>query len=236
VDAVSFRPMAARFDKITDDPANFWLKASIPGWFVDGNLEALEHCIRHLESEAPVIEIGTHAGLSTSFITRLLRNHGRTNKVFSADAWTFSNYPTQVLFDDVTCARYRGYLVEAYRRNVELFQPDDKPFHLELDSDDFLAAWSSGQAVTTLFGDRVTLGGPMSLVYIDGSHYYEQCLRDFQNVDRHLDVGGFIVFDDSSKDAEIYHPGSRRVAVEAAALPRYRVVLENPNLTIERVG
>src|SRR6185295_5449248 len=100
-----------------------------------------------------------------------------------SDAWTFSNYAKGMLYDDFTCARYREYLVEAFKSNLELFLPGDKPFHLELDSDDFFAAWSSGRPVTTIFGERVVPGGPISFAYIDGSHYYEQCLRDFQSVD-----------------------------------------------------
>jgi hypothetical protein len=230
--------MATRYEKIADDPANFWLKASIPGWLLNGNIEAFEYCIRNLKSEAPVIEIGAHFGLSGNFITRLLRNYGRTNRLFSSDAWAYREYfPKGILYDHITPDRYRAFVVEAFKRNAEMFLPEDKPLHLELQSDEFFTAWSVGQAVTTLFGERVVPGGPISMAYIDGSHEYEQCLRDFQNTDRHLEVGGFIVFDDSSKEiAATSHPGSRKVAIEAAALPRYKLVLENPNLTLERVA
>jgi Methyltransferase domain len=42
------------------------------------------------------------------------------------------------------------------------------------------------------FGNAVQLGGPIAFAYIDGSHTYEQSTKDFQNVDRYLEPGGFI--------------------------------------------
>jgi len=230
--------MTVRYEKIVDDPANFWLKASVPGWLLNGNIEAFEYCARLLTSSAPAIEIGSHFGLSTSFLTRILRNHGRANRLFSADAWAYREYfPSGILYDHITPDRYRAFVVEAYKRNMEMFLPEDKPAHLEMQSDEFFASWDRANAVTTIFGERVVPGGPISFAYIDGSHEYEQCRRDFLNTDRHLEIGGFIVFDDSSKEiAETSHPGSRRVALEAAALSRYEVVFENPNISLKRIA
>jgi Methyltransferase domain/Domain of unknown function (DUF4159) len=81
------------------------------------------------------------------------------------------------------------------------------------------------------FGNAVKLGGPIAFAYIDGSHTYEQSTKDFQNVDRYLEPGGFIVFDDS----EDYHNwGSTRTAQEAAMLARYEVVAKNPNYCLRK--
>ena len=76
------------------------------------------------------------------------------------------------------------------------------------------------------------LGGPFAFAYIDGAHTYEQSTKDFQNVDRYLELGGFIVFDDSADDGP--HVGSTRTAQEAAMLTRYEVVAKNPNYCLRK--
>ena len=81
-----------------------------------------------------------------------------------------------------------------------LFNKDRLPHHIELKSDRFFAAWGANETLTDFFGRQVNLGGPIAFAYIDGSHTYEQSMRDFQNASRHLIGGGFIVFDDSADD------------------------------------
>ena len=66
-----------------------------------------------------------------------------------------------------------------------------------------------------------------SIAYIDGAHTYEQSMRDFQNVSRHLIGGGFIVFDDSAtiqvypKDLRVV-PGHPDLTVRASLAERRR--------------
>jgi len=37
---------------------------------------------------------------------------------------------------------------------------------------------------------------------VDRDHTYDQSIRDFRNVNRFLEVGGFIIFDDSADDSD----------------------------------
>ena len=71
----------------------------------------------------------------------------------------------------------------------------------------------------------------IAFAYIDGAHTYEQSMRDFQNVSRHLIGGGFIVFDDS---ADSSHWGSRLTAQEAAKHPDYELIAKNPNYCVRK--
>jgi len=88
-------------------------------------------------------------------------------------------------------------------------------------------------SVVDQFGRSVSLGGPLSFCYIDGLHTYDQCSRDFQNVDRWLQVGGFVLFDDSSDFSD--WEGVRRVVSEVRRGGRYRVVLNNPNYLFKKL-
>jgi hypothetical protein len=68
-----------------------WMGYTIPGWLDPGNLALFAYCIEHLPSGAPLIEIGSFAGLSLNHLIDLLRRSGRSNKVFSVDEWIFDD-------------------------------------------------------------------------------------------------------------------------------------------------
>jgi hypothetical protein len=71
------------------------------------------------------------------------------------------------------------------------------------------------------------------MAYIDGEHTYEQSMRDALNVDRYLEVGGFVVLDDSADNSDWE---SNRTAREISALPRYELVAKNPNYCLRKRG
>ena len=60
---------------------------------------------------------------------------------------------------------------------------------------------------------------------------YEQALKDFENVDRWLQPGGFVLFDDS---ADWTDWGSHRAAREAALRANYEIVDRGPNYCIRK--
>jgi hypothetical protein len=207
------------------------MQSIIPGWIRHGNLEAFAYCLARLPSNDPIMEIGSFAGLSLNYIILLLRGAHRPNPVFSIDPWEFG----QGLIEgsEISYDAYNAHIRETFRRNMMLFSGDRLPHHFELTSDAFFMAWAARERQTDFFGNAVQLGGPIAFAYIDGSHTYEQSLKDFQNVDRYLVPGGFIVFDDSE---DYFDWGSSRTAREAAALPRYEVVAKNPNYCLRKAG
>ena len=82
-----------------------------------------------------------------------------------------------------------------------------------------------------MFGRETQLGGPIAFCFIDGNHSYEFARRDFENTDRHLQPGGFILFDDSGDGSDW---GVCKVVAEVAATGRYELIATNPNYLFKK--
>lgn len=210
-----------------------WLGFINPGMLHSGNPHLISHAIEHLPPGGAVVEIGSFAGLSINLIIYLMRKHMRDNPVYSVDPWHFEGARNSGLIPGsaVAFADYRAHVIDTFRRNVMLFSGDRLPQHIELESDVFFKLWNARDTVTDFFGRPTTLGGDIAMAYIDGNHTYEQSLKDFENIDRHLLSGGFVIFDDS-EDAGIY--GSTRTAQEVAVRSGYQVVGKNPNYCFQK--
>jgi ATP-dependent RNA circularization protein (DNA/RNA ligase family) len=76
------------------------------------------------------------------------------------------------------------------------------------------------------------LGGTISFAYIDGNHTYDFAKRDFENADKYLEVGGVILFDDSSDDS-IWEVN--KVIEEIKKEGRYEIIIKNPNYLIKKI-
>ena len=225
-----------RRKRLPPDETLAWLSCVNPGMLDPGNVWLFDHCIRNMPDTGAVIEIGSFCGLSLNHIVYLIRKHGRSNPVFSADAWNFEGMEetSAVLPDtDVNAVAYRELVIETFRRNVLLFSGARPPHHIQASSDEFFLAWDRGERKIDFFGMPVTMGGPIALAYIDGDHSYEQSRKDFENVNSHLMPGGFVIFDDS---ADWTSWGSHRTAREAAALPNYEIVARTPNYCVRKIA
>jgi len=211
-----------------------WLSFANPGMLAKGNLLCFDYAIRNMPKTGAMVEIGVCAGLSTNLLAYYRAKHGVTNPFFNCDAWLFEGVVGDTLGQSsVRHDAYRAFVRESYLRNVQMFSPSDLPHTIELLSDDFFAAWERREKRLDLFGQQATLGGPISFCYIDGDHGYAQSRRDFENVDRHLLPGGFILFDDSA-DGTRFEVG--RVVEEVKGMPNYRVVVKNPNYLVQKMG
>ncbi len=216
------------FYPVAQDDFLTWMRFINPGMLSNGNIELIAYCIDHLSSEAPIIEIGSFAGLSLNHLIHFLRRSGRNNPVFSVDEWKFEGFQPGAIIEGspVSFDAYRAHVIDTFRRNVMLFSGDRLPHHIVLSSDAFFSAWNASEHRIDYFGNGAQLGGPIVLAYIDGDHSYEQSKRDFKNVDRHLEIGGFIIFDDSADSGDF---GCKRTAQEVAASGDYELVAKNPN-------
>jgi len=238
VDALLAPPEGVLEHSFAYDDSQFRIAHSIPGWLDPRNVRLFDYCIQHLPSGAPIVEIGSYCGLSLNMLIQLARKHRVSNTVISVDPWTFGIPEEMTRSTGLATPAYRAYLVESFRRSVELFSRDRLPYHIELDSDQFFERWASGAELVDFFGRAAKLGGPISFAYIDGDHSYEQSRRDFANVDRFLEPGGFVVFDDSAdrshtRTGKIW--GSTQTAQEAAALPNYRVIDKSHHYCIQKL-
>jgi hypothetical protein len=211
-----------------------WLTFANAGMLSRGNLLCFDYAIRNLPDEGAMVEIGVCAGLSTNLLSYYRRRHGVARAFFNCDAWLFEGVVGETLgASDVRHADYRRFLRDSYLRNVRMFSPGDLPHTVEALSDGFFTAWEGRERRTDLFGREVQLGGPIGFAYIDGDHSYAQSRRDFENVDRHLVPGGFILFDDSA-DGTKFEVG--RLVQEVKGRGDYRVVVKNPNYLVQKVG
>jgi len=206
-----------------------WLTYANAGMLNPGNAYCFDYAIRNLPSAAPIVEIGSFCGLSTNMITYFKEKYGIKNPLVTCDKWIFEGAEKGGMLGDsktVAHAEYRDFVKETFLRNVRLFSRYDMPFTIEAFSDEFFSSWATSERRRDVFGRVFKLGGPISFCYIDGNHSYEFAKRDFENCDKYLESGGFVLFDDSADGSgwEVC-----RVVQEVLATGRYDLLTKNPN-------
>lgn len=211
-----------------------WIEFAVAGMMHRGNVDAIGHAIRHLPSDAPMLEIGSFCGRSTCVIAHLKEKHAVSNRLFTCDRWNFEGQKLGTLLEDsksVTQDEYRDVVRESFLRNVRTFCKADLPYTIEAFSDAFFEQWTAARPTTDVFGRTAALGGPLSFCYIDGNHAYDFARRDFENTDRFLVPGGFVFFDDSA-DGSAWEVC--RVVKEVQDSGAYRLISKNPNYLFQK--
>jgi hypothetical protein len=193
------------------------------------NIHAMEHAVEHMPRGNPVLEIGSFCGLSTVVLRYLLDQRAPSTPIFTCDKWEFEGqYLGQLLGDSPSVSHdaYRTYVRNTFLRTMQTFAGNRLPHTIECLSDEFFRRWFQAENTVDVFDRPVTLGGKISFCYIDGNHSYEIAKRDFENTDRALVSGGFVLFDDSSdgSDWEV-----NRLTREIAAGQQYQLVSNAPN-------
>jgi len=212
-----------------------WLRYANAGMLVEGNLYCLEYAIKNLPSNKPVIEIGSFCGLSTNVIAFYLEKFSKKNLIVTCDKWMFENVENIDANLDGTDIKHRAYktfVKETYMRNVSFFAKNNLPYTIEVLSDEFFEMWANHARVKDVFGRDIQLGGQVSFAYIDGNHSYEFVKKDFINTDKNLEIGGFILFDDSS-DFSAWEV--KRVVKEVIQTGRYTIIIKNPNYLFKKI-
>jgi hypothetical protein len=193
-----------------------------------GNADSMALALKNLPDHSPILEIGSFCGLSTCVISYFMRKFSVANQFYTVDSWTFEGAePGMTLdrFSSVTHDQYRAFCKDSFDRNVRAFC-QELPFTIEADSREFFQRWGRREFAQDVFSRESVLGGPISFAYIDGNHSYPVARADFENVDRFLVPGGFILFDDSAD-------GSQwevcKVVREVLASGGYELMVKNPN-------
>jgi hypothetical protein len=196
-----------------------------------GNLYCIDMAIRHLPEDSSIVEIGSFCGLSTNIITYYKQKHSVGNAFYNCDPWKYEKYEgaekgNRIGHSSITYEEYSDFVKESFKRNVKTFSRNNMPSAIEMYSDEFFGAWGKSQDCIDIFGKKVKLGGPIGFCFIDGNHSYDFVRRDFENTDRFLAKGGFILFDDSSD-------GSGwdvcKVIKEVCREKNYELIMKNPN-------
>jgi hypothetical protein len=211
-----------------------WLTFANAGMLSKGNIYSMRFAIESLPSESPVLEIGSFCGLSINVMSYLLSVQGKKNRIISCDKWLFEGAENGGKLGDnqITHHHYREFVKSTFMRNVEFFSPNNKPYTIEKTSDEFFALWEKEEVTCDVFGRDISLGGRISFCYIDGNHTYEFAKRDFDNVDKFLELGGFVLFDDSS-DLDPF--GLTRLMKEIKRNHDYELVMKNPNYLFKKI-
>jgi hypothetical protein len=219
---------SARIKPLINISDNFvgWLCYANPGMLNRGNLHCFDHAIKHLPSDDPILEIGSFCGLSTNLLTYYKFLNCRKNRLITCDKWLVERKYDTLGKTDIPHNEYREFIKETFIRNVKFFSRHDLPWTIEMLSDEFFAAWEKHRPARDVMDRPIQLGGRFSFCYIDGAHTYEQSKRDFENCDRHLVPGGFILFDDSA-DGTQWEVCD--VVKEVAQRGDYELVMKNPN-------
>ena len=200
-----------------------------PGMLTQQNIDAMEYAIAHMPPGKPILEIGSFCGLSTVVLCYLLDKHSKTNRMFTCDKWEFEGQQLGAPLGDstsVTHDAYQAYVKDTFLSIMQTFAANRLPYTIECLSDEFFYRWFTNENVVDVFGRPVTLGGEISFCYIDGNHTYGFAKRDFENTDRALLSGGFILFDDSADDSQWE---VNRLTREIACGHQYELVSRNPN-------
>lgn len=209
-----------------------WLCYANPGMLNRGNLYCFDYAIKKLPSDDPILEIGSFCGLSTNLLTYYKQLNGKKNRLITCDKWLVERKYETLGKTDIPHTEYREFIKENYVRNVKFFSRHDLPWTVELLSDEFFNAWDRKEKTSDVLARPITLGGKFSFCYIDGAHTYDQSKRDFENCDRHLVKGGFILFDDSADGTEWE---VCQLVKEIAQGGEYELVMKNPNYLFRKI-
>jgi hypothetical protein len=204
------------------------------GMVVTGNLYAFNYAIHNLPSDKPILEIGTFCGLSTRILAYYLIKNKKDNTIISCDPWDFE-YGTDVPYIDeikVSYSDYSKFVKDSFIRNTKFIFPEKPSIHFEMLSNDFFQLWGKSEAYVDIIGQKITAGSQFSFCYIDGNHQYEYAKQDFENCDRFLEIGGFVLFDDSSDGCGM---GSSDFMKEMKSNNCYELVLKNPNYLFKKI-
>jgi hypothetical protein len=203
------------------------------GMLHPGNILCFDYAIRNLPSNYPIIEIGTFCGLSANTITYFKKLYSKKNILITVDKWPKAEWEGKVGESNISYKDFYKFIQESLMKNLLFFSKDDLPFVFENTSDDFLKNWELSKTSNDIFSRELVLGGKISFAYIDGNHSYEFVARDFQNCDKFLEKGGFILFDDS---ADFSSWEVRKVIKEVKKNKNYVVVMKNPNYLFQKVN
>lgn len=226
--------------KIINDPFFKRLTSSVVGgnMLPEGNIYLMDYAIKNMPENTCVFEIGCFGGNSSVVIIYLIKKHKRNAELYACDCWIYEGFKDHTVkiedhFDGYPSLKredFMSYVKCNYQEAVKLFHPEKLPYTVALNSDEFFNCVNGKKDCIDLFERKVVLPA-IGFAYIDGGHSYEQCKKDFINIDKHLARNGFVLFDDSSKKMKF---GSALFMKEMLENPGYEFIDENPNFLFKK--
>ena len=171
----------------------------IEGWLADAEACLLIGAVRHAVKSVPnvhaIVEIGSYCGKSTVVIAGALSlgNVSKETKVFAVDP-----HAGEVGATDRGIYQMSRTL-EVFRRNIAE------------------AGMEARVEPVVQYSFEVKWDQPISLLFIDGLHDYENVSRDFNHFERWVADGGLVAFHDYAS----YFPGVKTFVDELIGGGRY---------------
>ena len=174
---------------------------------------------KFIGKKAKILEIGVHEGT----FSNLLLKQFKPEIFYLVDPW---KYESEETYKE---SLYGGNLSNPDGQNKlnARYETVKLNFKEQITSGQIILIRKNSDEVFNLLKDNF-----FDLIYIDGNHTYEYSKRDFQNVSKHLDKGGFILFDDSSDYSSF---GCARLMKEIVANSDYELVMKNPNYLFRKI-
>ena len=152
----------------------------IDGWLKKEEIEFLFLAAKNNRNQGEIVEIGSWKGKSTVSLALGIKENG-SGKVYAIDHHRGSK-------EHGTVNTY-----EEFKKNIFSFGVSDYVVPLVMSSEEANKSWQR----------------PIKLLWIDGSHEYEDVKKDFMMWERHLVVNGLIAFHDT-----FFWPGPKKVVDE----------------------
>lgn len=146
---------------------------SVEGWLVPGQEQYLFEKVRSLPQDATIVEIGSFRGRST--VAMAFACVGTQRKIYCIDTWdgNDSDFADRDFF-------------QIWQDNVQRHGLLNYVVPLRGYSGPVLSEWQA-----------LTGGKPIDLIFIDGSHQYEDVVVDFQKSFPWIKPGGWMLFHDT---------------------------------------
>lgn len=218
--------------KYLKDEYLYKLRQANSGMLHRGNIFCFDFVFKNLPENGAILEIGTFCGLSANVINYYKNKYNKKNRFFTTDKWQHYSRKDYIGDSNITYEEYKKYIRASLKNNIETFSKGNIPFIIDSFSDDFFKNWKNEATVKDIWDRDIKLGGSLSFAYIDGNHEYSFVKRDFENCDKYLRSGGFILFDDS---ADYSGFEVSRLVKEIKSNKKYKLVLRNPNYLFVKI-
>ncbi len=228
--------------KIEKDDFISRLRSSVigEGMLHEGNIYLMDYAIKNMPENGIVMEIGCYGGLSTNLMLHLLNKHQKKNEFFGCDAWIYEGYNDYKGIienhmdgrNDIDRKEYMNHIKNSFITSTQFLHSKKLPFTCHLTSDVFFEKWNKNEEFNDVFNRAFVIKDKISFCYIDGDHSFEQTKKDFENVDSKLNLNGFVLIDDSSKNMKF---GSAKFIKEILKNPNYRYIDSNPNYLFQKI-
>lgn len=179
-----------RFHTLTKSQYSFI--DSVDGWITEPSSNLLYSLAKNCTGKGIIVEIGSWKGKSTTALG-FGSKEGKKVKIVAIDPHTGSPFERQLFKGPI-------WTFEEFKINIKKAKIDDLVIPKVATSEDVAKKWNK----------------PVELLWIDGSHVYEDVKKDFDLWFPHLIEGGYIVMDDTINIA-----GPRKVAIDNIYNSRY---------------